>query len=82
MRRTGKSKIDEKWLKNLGHHVEKLIKKGGYSSPYHFWIEKAGDHLSRSALNYIVNGSKDPKATTIRVLAELLGVSPAEILNF
>lgn len=82
MRRVSKSKVDEQWLKALGLHVATLIQKRGYASPYEFWIECAGDHLSRSALNYILSGKKDAKATTLRTLAQLLEVSPSELLKF
>ncbi len=82
MQRIGKSKGDERWLKALGKHVGKLIEQKGYRSPYEFWIEKAGDQISRAALNYILNGKKDPKATTLRTLATLLEVSMVDLFTF
>ena len=82
MRKVNRSKEDEKWLKGLGSNIEKLIKQKGYDSPYNFWIEAVGDDISRSALNYILNGRVDVKVTTIRKLANALGVEPAQLLKF
>lgn len=84
MRRSNKSKEDDLWLAALGRHIEGLIKKRGYDSAYDFWInhEEAGDTISRAALNYIVAGKSDPKASTLRALAKLLGLKPAKLLDF
>jgi hypothetical protein len=80
----GKSKTedDQKWLKRFGEHVSELIRKAGYKSPYDFWINHAGESLSRSSLNYLVVGKFDPKATTLRKLAKLLNTTPAKLLDF
>jgi hypothetical protein len=59
--RSGISKNDKNWLIRLGKHVEGLIIKRGYPSVYDFWINKAGDELSRSTLNVIVAGKTDPR---------------------
>ena len=82
MKRRGKAKADEAYLKALGQNIEKIMKKKGYESPYDFWVRQAGDQISRASLNYIIAGSSDPKATTLRALAELLEVDPKELLNF
>jgi len=72
---------DREWLQRLGKNLDDLIKKKGYKSPYDFWVNKAGDHLSRSALNYVLTGKTDPKATTLRILARLLDVKPSKIVD-
>ena len=82
MKRRGKSRADEAFLKALGKNIERLIEKQGFSSPYDFWIKEAGDEVSRSALNYILTGRTDPKASTLRALARLLKVRPRDILDF
>ena len=82
MRKNTRSKKNDKWLKALGTHLFKLIEKKGYKSPYDFWVQKAGDDISRSALNYILNGEVDVKATTLKKLANALDVEVKEIFNF
>ena len=82
MRKNTRSKKNDKWLKALGTHFLKLIEKKGYKSPYDFWVQKAGDDISRSALNYILNGEVDAKATTLKKLANALDVDAKEIFNF
>ncbi len=82
MSRKARTRIDESYLRAFGQHVEKLIKRKGYKSPYDFWIKKAGDDLSRATLNYIVTGKKDTKLLTIRTLANLLGLDPKDLLDF
>jgi hypothetical protein len=82
LKRRGKTKADEAYLKALGQNVLRLMKKKGYDTPYDFWIKRAGDEISRASLNYIVTGRGDPKMTTIKALAKLLGVKPKDILDF
>lgn len=82
MRATGKNKTESKWLAGLGKRLHQLILDAGYSSPYEFWIEKAGDDISKSGLNFIINGQSNPKATTLKTLADHLGVKPSDILDF
>ena len=81
MRRTGKSKQDELWLKAVGQRIGELIKKKGFASPYDFWVQKIGDEISRATLNYIISGQSDPKATTLRVIARALGVEVSDLLK-
>ena len=82
MRKSGKTKNEEKWLSELGNHIHKLIKNAGHKSVYNFWIEKAGDDISKSGLNFIINGESNPKATTLKALADHLGIRPSDILDF
>lgn len=82
MRSKGRSNADKKWLAALGKNIERLIQEKGYSSVYDFWVQKAGDQISRASLNFIVAGKTDPKATTLRTLARLLKVEEAELLDF
>ena len=81
MRRAGESRADKEWLKALGRHIERLILEGGYKSAYEFWIECAGDDLSRATLNYVLKGETDPKATTLRTIARLLKIHPSRMLE-
>lgn len=82
MRRISKSKADEEWLRALGRHIEKQILKKGYASVYDFWINKAGDHISRATLNFLLVGKAEPKITTLRLIARLLGVKLSTLLDF
>ena len=81
-RRTNKPKADKKWLTALGKHIESLIRARGYESAYDFWVNSASDHFSRAALQYIIAGKRDPKATSLYILAKLLGVKPSVLLDF
>jgi len=82
MNKSSRTKKEDKWLKALGKHIDELIKKQGYQSPYDFWIQKAGDDISRATLNYIINGEVDTKATTLKKIAQLLGLTPKDLFNF
>lgn len=82
MRRTGKNKGDERWLKQLGLHLESLIKEKGYTSSYDFWVKKAGDQISRAALNYVLAGRVDVKVTTLRAIAKMLGIGTKKLFEF
>lgn len=81
MNQKSRSKADEKYLKELGKRISLLIQKNGYPSPYTFWLEHGGDGLSRSNLNYILNGKTDPKILTLRKISESLNVELSEIIN-
>lgn len=76
------TKAHERWLKGFGKQVESVIRERGYESIYDFWIQRAGDDISRATLNYIVAGKVDPKASTIRTLAKLLEVTPGRLFDF
>ena len=82
MKKGKRSKEDEKWLQALGDHLQKMIKERGYKSHYDFWVQVAGDDISRAALNYILNGRVDVKATTLRKFANLLEIDTKELFNF
>lgn len=82
MRRVSKNQVDEKWLKALGKHINELIMAKGYNSAYDFWIKKAGDHISRSALNAIVAGTVDPGASTLKLVARLLDLKTSALFDF
>lgn len=69
-------------LRRFGRHLENLILKQGYSSPYDFWVQTAGDEMARASLNYLIAGKREPKLLTLRLLANLLEVSPAELMDF
>jgi transcriptional regulator with XRE-family HTH domain len=82
LKKTKRSSADDKWLAALGAHLEKLIAEKGYKSAYDFWIQACGEDISRGGLSYALRGAKDVRATTLKKLAEALGVEPKEILNF
>ncbi len=77
-----KRRAENAWLKRLGKHIEQLIQKKGYESPYEFWLEKVGDEMSRTTLNYVLTGKFDSKVSTLKKLADNLGVSLSELVNF
>lgn len=72
---------DEAFLKDLGERIQSLIKKRGFKSPYDFWIEVAGDDISRAGLNRILRGKTSPSITTLRRLSKLLKVSLADMVD-
>jgi transcriptional regulator with XRE-family HTH domain len=82
VRRISVSKSDQVWLKKFGSHLEEVIKKNGYKSAYDFWIQHAGDHLSRATLNFMIAGKTDPKLTTLKKIAELLKVDLNTLIHF
>ena len=82
MTKSGKSKIDQQYLRGLGRRINFLILQKGFSSPYEFWIEKSDDLFSRATLNYILTGKANPRATTLRAIAEGLGVHLKELLDY
>lgn len=63
----------------LGHHVVTLIKQKGYKSVYDFWVNRAGDKVSRATLNYLAAGTGDPKLSTLILVADLLEIPLAEV---
>lgn len=71
----------DRFAKALGKRLAKLIAQKGYKSPYGFWLEHGDEGLSRSNLNYILNGKGDPKLSTLRRIAEGLEVSLSELLK-
>ena len=82
MKRRGKSKNEEQFQKALGERIKLEIKKKGFASPYQFWVEKAGEHISRATLNYVLAGKTEIKITTLRMVAKLLGVKTRDLLDF
>ncbi len=70
------------WLKGFGSHIEHLIKKKGFNSPYDFWIQKGDEMISRATLNYIIQGKNDPKLSTLRILARMLRVEVRDLFDF
>jgi transcriptional regulator with XRE-family HTH domain len=73
---------DNKRLAEFGKHLEGIIYRQGYASVYDFWIRRAGDDISRAALNLFVKGEREPKLFTLLLLAELLEVTPQQLLKF
>lgn len=81
MSRKRRGTADDKYFKSLGKRVAKLIEEKGYKSPYSFWLEHGEEGLSRSNLNYLLNGRSDPKISTLRRIAEGLDVELADLLK-
>lgn len=69
-------------LRKFGKHLEGLILKQGYTSTYDFWIQTAGEDISRAGLNYLITGRREPKLLTLILLADLLEISPSDIMDF
>ena len=82
MKNTGKSKADDLWLQRLGKKIQELIRAKGYASPYELWIEKGDEKISRSTINYIINGKIDPKVSTLRIVAKMLNVELVDLFHF
>jgi transcriptional regulator with XRE-family HTH domain len=77
--KSARTKENEHFLQELGRRVERLILEKGYRSPYDFWINEVDGEFSRATLNYLIRGEMDPKATTLRAVAKLLGVEPGTL---
>ena len=80
--KTKRTAEDDKWLKALGSHIRILIETNGFQSPYDFWVSTIGDQISRTTLNYILNGAVDVKATTLRKIAKALKVPIKDVMSF
>lgn len=80
--RKNKRKKKRSVIKALGEHINKIIIQKGFKSPYDFWIQALGEDVSRASLNYILKGSVDVKATTLKKIADALEIDAQEILNF
>lgn len=73
---------NQKYLLDLGKRIQTAIILAGYASVYDFWIHCCEENgIARSTLNYIVAGQTDPKITTLRTIAECLGVSITQLLG-
>ena len=77
-----RQKIDRAFLKGLGRRIHGLILERGYLSPYEFWVEKSDGLFSRASLNFILNGEKDVRITSLRILAQCLDIPLDELLKF
>lgn len=73
---------EKKWIKKFGQHVAKVLKEKGYASPYDFWLQKAGDEISRASINNVISGKKDIRLTTVKRMAKLLDMRISELLEF
>jgi transcriptional regulator with XRE-family HTH domain len=82
LRLKNKNDADSIFLRQLGKHIENLILDQGYQSAYDFWVKKASSTMSRATLNYVLAGETDPKISTLRAIADLLGVSPQDVFDF
>lgn len=81
MQRKRKGNVDEKFFISLGRRISLLILEKGYQSPYAFWLEHGDEGLSRSNLNYLLNGKTDPKMSTLRRVAEGLEMDLSELFH-
>jgi transcriptional regulator with XRE-family HTH domain len=73
---------EEKWLKEFGNNLKKIILEKGYQSPYDFWIKKASEEFARSYINNLLIGKRNPKATSLITLAKLLKIDVSALLSF
>lgn len=73
---------NKKFLLLLGKRIQSAIALAGYASVYDFWIQCCEENgIARSTLNYIVAGQTDPRITTLKTIAEGLGVSITQLLG-
>jgi transcriptional regulator with XRE-family HTH domain len=81
LKRQRRGETDNKFFMALGKRINTLIVAKGYKSAYAFWLENGEEGLSRSNLNYLLNGRCDPKLSTLIRVAEGLEVELSEILR-
>tara|TARA_B100001971_G_C18267180_1_gene594351 strand:- start:1954 stop:2226 length:273 start_codon:yes stop_codon:yes gene_type:complete len=72
---------DEEWQIALSEHIKSHIFDRGYVSEYDFWIQECGEEISRANLNNILNGKVDPKSSTLRKIAESLGITMSTLVK-
>jgi transcriptional regulator with XRE-family HTH domain len=78
----GRDNRNQKYLLHLGKRIQAAIVLAGYTSVYDFWIHCCEENgIARSTLNYIVAGQTDPKITTLKAIAESLGISITQLLG-
>ena len=82
MKRISKTVNDDKWLKDFGENLQKIMKARGFNSPYDFWVQEVGEYISRSSLHYILIGKSDPKITTLKLLAKHLRIPITKMFDF
>lgn len=74
-------RTDEQWQKAFAKRLKALVEKKGYTSAYEFWLQECGEDISRSNLDNMLNGRVDPKISTLRKLANNLGMTLQELLD-
>lgn len=76
------NKSNQKYLLDLGLKIQTCIQMAGYHSVYDFWSQCCDESgIARSTLNYIVAGQTDPKITTLKAIAECLGISLSQLIS-
>jgi transcriptional regulator with XRE-family HTH domain len=76
--RTTKRFRDEGLLKKLGARIKKLRIAKGYSLD-RIYLE--GEGLNRSSVSRIERGLTDPQVSTLKRIAETIGVKLIDLLN-
>ena len=72
---------DRQFLKRLGQRIEKIIiEERGYSSLDAFSLEHH-DLITKPTLYHICQGKRDMKVSTLRGLAEAIGVRVGQLLE-
>jgi predicted transcriptional regulator len=69
---------DPKFLKELGKRLRSLRVSKGYSID-RMYLE--GEHLSRATICRIEQGQSDPQISTLKRIAEIIGVPLREIIG-
>lgn len=72
--------LPKKVLTQIGNNIQHQVTSLGYSSIDDFWQTKAKDEISKSTLNAIIDGERDPHISTLQKIAELLETDIAKIL--
>ena len=74
-------RTNEQWQKAFAKRLKAIIEEKGYTSAYEFWLQECGEDVSRSNLDNILNGRVDPKISTLRKLANGLGMTLQDFLD-
>ena len=70
---------DEEFLKRLGMRVKEMRVSKGYSIDR---LNLEGDGLNRSSISRIERGLTDPQLSTLKRIADVIGVKLIELVSF
>lgn len=70
---------DDNYRKQLAKRVREVREARGYSIDR---LSLESEHLSRATISRIESGKTDPQISTLKRIAEVLGVSINELLDF
>lgn len=70
--------MNKSYLQKFGNHVRKLRKAKGFRQDDFLGV----DGISRSTIAMIETGRTDVTLSKIKIIADILGVSPKDLLDF